>query len=325
MAMDLPSVGVDVSKVFLDVGLLDGERVRHHRAGNDALSHASIDAWLSERGASPAHICLEATGAYGFDFARAMVAAGHKVSVVNPAQIKAFGKSELLRTKTDKVDAGLIARFCRAMNPSPWAPPAEAVLMLRGMVRRCAALKEMRTQEINRMKAGTTSSAAMASIERSIAFLDSEIVGISEEIAQHLLDDAELSRQNTLLLSIPGIGDRAAAILLGELPDLRDFASAKQLASFVGIAPGESSSGTRQTKSAHITRIGNPIVRSALVLCALSARRYNPNARIFADRLAAKGKPPKVILVAVARKLLTQAHAVLKYGTPFRPDDELQA
>ena len=323
--MDLAPVGIDVSKAFRDVGLLEGARARHYRDGNDAAGHAAIAAGLAERGAFPAHICLEATGAYGFDFARAMIVAGHRVSVVNPAQIKAFGRSELLRTKTDKVDAALIARFCRAMKPQPWIPPREAVLILRGMVRRCAALKEMRTQEINRMKAGSTSQAATASLERSIAFLDGEIVAISEEIAGHIRDDAELARQNALLRSIPGLGDRAAAILLGELPDLREFASAKQLAAFVGIAPGEYSSGANQAKSGHITRVGNPMVRSAMVLCALSARRYNPNARTFADRLAAKGKPPKVVLVAVAKKLLVQAHAVLKHGTPFRPDAEIEA
>jgi transposase len=318
--MGLPVVGVDVSKAFLDVAVLDGERVRHHRAGNDPAGHAAIAAWLAERGADPAHICLEATGAYGFEFACAMVAAGHRVSLVNPAQIKAFGRSELLRTKTDRVDAALIARFCRAMNPRPWTPPGPAVLALRGLVRRCAALKQIRTQEINRAKAGSTSPIAAASVERAIAFFDGEIAAISKEIARQIQSDVELARQNALLRSIPGIGERAAAILLGELPDLRDFDSAKQLAAFVGIAPGENSSGARQATSGQISRVGNPTVRSTMVLCALAARRYNPIARSFAERLAAKGKPAKVVLVAVAKKLLVQAHAVLKHGTPFRAD-----
>jgi transposase len=132
-------VGVDVSKAWLDVALLDGERVRWFRAANDAAGHAAIVAWLARQLAGePVHVCLEATGVYGFAFARAMHAAGHRVSLVNPsgaggarsvcnaagvsrrrrAQIKAFGGSELLRTRTDKVDAALIARFCRALQPA---------------------------------------------------------------------------------------------------------------------------------------------------------------------------------------------------------------
>lgn len=314
-------VGVDVSKAWLDVALLDGERVRWFRAANDATGHAAIAAWLAQRlGGAPAHVCLEATGVYGFAFARAMHQTGHRVSLVNPAQIKAFGGSELLRTKSDKSDAALNARFCRAMQPPAWTPPREAVLRLRELVRRCAALKAMRTQEINRLKSGALTAEALASVERSLTFLDGEIDAITEAAAGVIAADPELAEQARLLASIPGLGRRAVAVLLGELPDLRSFAHAKKAAAFVGIAPGERSSGARRPAHSPISRVGNGPVRATLVLCALSARRHNPILRRFADRLAATGKPKKVVLVAVAKKLLTMAHGVIRHGQPFDPD-----
>jgi transposase len=329
-------VGVDVSKAWLDVALLPpddggrngGERCARMRAANEAAGHAAIQAWITAQlgsGGEPAaaeplvHLGLEATGAYGVAFARAMLAAGFRVSLVNPAQIKSFGKSELLRNKTDRIDAALIARFCRALTPPAWTPPPDAVLELRALVRRCAALKEMRTAEVNRLKSGALSADATASVERTIAFLEAEIATISAAAARLIAADPELARQAELLRSIPGLGPRAVAVLLGELPDLRRFEHAKKVAAFVGIAPSESSSGTRQPGSATISRIGNPLVRSTLVLCALSARRANPILKLFADRLAAAGKPPKVILVAVAKKLLVLAYGVIKHGKPFDP------
>jgi transposase len=310
-------VGVDVSKAHLDLALLADERVRARRVANDSAGHAAAAEWLEGLVSDDVHLCLEATGAYGFAFAAAMIACGHRVSLVNPAQIKAFAQSELLRSRTDKVDAALIGRFCRAMNPRPWVPPRPAALELRGLVRRCAQLKEMRTQEINRQKAGTTAAAADASIARLISALDAELASISAEVERLIAADPELAHQASLLQTIPGIGAKTAAVLLAEIPDLRSFASGKQLAAFVGIAPGEKSSGARIQKSAPISRVGNPLVRSQLVLCALSARRRNPVARAFADRLAAAGKPGKVVLVAVAKKLLVHAFGVLKSDRPF--------
>lgn len=313
-------VGVDVSKGWLDVALLDGERVRHCRQGNDEAGHGAVQAWLAEKAADePVHVCLEATGAYGIAFARAMAGHGHTVSVVNPAQIRAFARSELVRTKTDKLDAALIARFCRAMAPPPWTPPRPAVLELRALVRRCAALKEMRTQEINRYKSGSLAGEAQTSVERVIAVLDEEIARITQAAAAAIAADAELARQAALLRSIPGLGERAVAVLLGELPDLRSFDSAKQVAAFAGIAPAEASSGTHQSTSAPISRVGNALIRSTMVLCALGAKRHNPILARFAERLAERGKPKKVVLVAVAKKLLAQAHGVVKHGQPFDP------
>jgi transposase len=312
--------GADISKAWLDIALLPpdangggggSERCPRMRAANDAAGHAAIQAWIARQvggggggggGGEPAsaepeplvHLGLEATGAYGVAFARVMVAAGFRVSLINPAQIKSFGKSELLRNKTDRIDAALIARFCRALTPPAWMPPPDAVVELRALVRRCAALKEMRTAEINRLKSGALSADAAASVERTIAFLDAEIATISAAAARLIAADPELARQAELLRSIPGFGPRAVAVLLGELPDLRRFEHAKKVAAFVGIAPSENSSGTRQPGpgSGAISRVGNPLVRSTLVLCALSARRANPVLKLFADRLAAAGKPP---------------------------------
>lgn len=312
-------VGIDVGKAWLDVAVIPADnRNRARRFANEAAGHAALLDWLAQV-APGGRVCLEATGTFGDAPARALHGAGWHVSLINPAQIKAFGKSELLRTKTDKVDAALIARFARAHQPPAWTPPAPEILVLRALVRRCGDLKAMRVAELNRLKSGAFAAAARTSVERLIAQLEAELKTIAQEVRDHLARHPALAGKAALLRTIPGLGERAVAVLLGELPDLAGFRHNKQLAAFVGIAPGEQSSGQRQAASGPISRVGNATVRAVLVQCALSARRHNPPIRAFADRLAAAGKPAKLVLIAVARKLLVQAHAVLRHGTPFDP------
>lgn len=315
-------VGVDVSKAWLEVALVEADRLRRVREANSAGGHEGLIEWLEARGASGCWVGMEATGAYWYAAAVALQGAGFRVAVINPARIEAHRRSEGRRAKTDRVDAALIARFCRAHEGDlvAWQPLRRTVMELRALVRRCAGLKEMRTQEINRLKSGSLSAAAEASIERLLAVLEDEIARIEAAAAAVIAADAELEREARLLRTIPGLGARAAAVLLGEMPQLGRFDNAKQAAAFAGIVPAERSSGQHNDASAPISRAGNAAVRTLLVQCALSAKRANPPLRAFAERLAAAGKPKKVIIVAVAKKLLAQAHGVLKHGRPFDPD-----
>ena len=259
---------------------------------------------------------MEATGNWGLDLAEVLHGAGVRVSIVNPARVKAHGQSELARNKTDKLDAALIARFCRAHQPAAWTPPAAHIWELRELVRRCDGLKAARVQEINRQKSGTASPAVAASIAAHLAWLDQQIEAIMGAVQALVAADPALSRNQELLLSIPGIGVTTVPVLLAELPNIADF-TPKGLAAFAGLSPEEHSSGSSVRRPGRISRTGSERLRRALYMCALSSKRRNPALAGFVARLTAAGKPPKVILLAVARKLLIFAHAIIRTQKPY--------
>jgi transposase len=312
-------LGLDIAKARFDAHLIAATGQHHGQFLNTPAGFGRLATWLAQH-RSPAgealHACMEATGNWGLDLAASLFAAGIKVSVINPRQIKAFGESELSRNKTDKLDAALIARFCRAHQPPAWTPPAPEMRELRGMVRRCAVLKAMRTQERNRQKAGLACGFVAASIERLLGHMEAEIQAVLTAIRALIARNAQLQMNFDLLRSIPGIGDTAAALVLAELPNIAEF-TPKALAAFAGLSPQEHSSGPRQSFRG-ISRTGNPALRSILYLCALSARRCNPRLTDFVQRMTQAGKPNKVILIALARKLLVMAHAVIRAQTPFQ-------
>ena len=314
-------LGLDIAKARFDAHLICAEVKRHSSFSNTQAGFENLVAWLARHRPSatePLHACMEATGNWGLDLADFLYRAGFKVSIVNPRQIKAFGESELSRNKTDKLDAALIARFCRSHEPMAWAPPAAELRELRELVRRCAALKANRTQEINRQKAGLVSTIVAASIERMLARINEEIAAIKAAIRDLIARNQAQQRNFKLLRSIPGIGEVTAALVLADLPNIAEF-TPKGLAAFAGLSPQEHSSGTRR-RSGGISRIGNAALRTSLFMCALSARRHNPRLAEFVQRMTEARKPKKVILIALARKLLVMAHAVIRTQTPFNAD-----
>ncbi len=314
-------VGIDISKAKFDAALLVGERARHGTFSNTEAGFEQFVAWLARHRPDPAvplHACMEATGNWGLDLAAFLHGRGVLVSVVNPARIKAYGASELARNKTDRLDAALTARFCRAHAPSAWVPPAGAMRELRELVRRCDALKAARVQEMNRRAAGFASPAVAASIKAHIDWLDEQIETVMGEVRSLVASDLVLSKNFALLRSISGIGEVSAVVLLAELPNIADF-SPKALAAFAGLSPSEHSSGSSVRRPGKISRVGSRRLRGLLYMCALSAKRANKALADFVQRMADAGKPPKVILVAVARKLLVYAHAVVRTQKPFQP------
>ena len=220
----------------------------------------------------------------------------------------------MVRTKTDKVDASVIARFCRSQSPEPWHPPSPRMWELRALVRRCAAL---RVQELQRRAQGTASALVAASLECTIASLDGEIKAISDTVTALIQADDHLRTSHDLLTSIPGLGSQSAAVLLAEISDFRAFGHNKQITAFVGLNPQDRQSGSSVRGRARISKVGNARLRAILYMCALTARRHNPTLKTFADRLRDTGKSPKVVLLAVARKLLVIAYGIMKTRRPF--------
>lgn len=164
--MILPALGIDIAKLKFNVCLINSKDTLKHKVfPNSPSGFTQLVAWLAQQNVERVHACMEATGTYGEALAYHLHAAGQMVSVINPAAVKSFAGSRLSRTKTDKVDAELIARFCQAQQPLRWTPPAPEVRELQALVRRIAALVEMRVAEENRLEAVVTVNAVRQSVE----------------------------------------------------------------------------------------------------------------------------------------------------------------
>lgn len=226
--MSLPTLGIDIAKLKFNVCLINmSGKLKHKVFANTAAGFQQLAAWLVKQGAPRTHACMEATGAYGEALALHLHQAKHLVSVVNPAAIKAFAGSRLSRTKTDRVDAELIARFCVAQQPPAWTPPAAEVRQLQALVRRLEALLEMHTMESNRLEAIIAIDVVKSSVEEHMAYLDQQIKQTQALIRTHINRHPRLKEQSELLDSIPGIGEATAATLLAEITDITQYESAR--------------------------------------------------------------------------------------------------
>jgi transposase len=259
---------------------------------------------------------MEATGAYSQPLADFLVAKGYPVSVVNPAKIKAYAKSELSRAKTDKADAKLIARYALSMQPGLWIPPPPAIRRLQALTRRIEHLLEIQQMERNRLD--TADDSITASINSLLKTVEDEIKTIRQAINDLINDNPDLDNRRQLLESIPGIGSATIAHLLIALSSHQGFTNAKQVVAFAGLAPYLRESGPWSGKT-RIAKSGDPILRKALYMPALCAWKHNPLIHDFCERLKANGKNGKAIACAAMRKLIHIAFGVLKSGKPFDP------
>jgi len=269
-------------------------------------------------GAEKIHAFLEATGSYGEDLAIFLHEAAHMVSVVNRARIEGFAQSELIRTKTDRIDAGVIARFCLAMKPDPWIPPSPEIRALRVLVRRADSLIDMLTQEKNRLD--TAHESVIPLIQEHLDYLGKENEKVKDQIADLIDRNPDLKRKKDLLASIPGIGKATIAAILAELNDLEKFKHVGELVAFIGLAPKETQSGSSIKGKPRLCKTGHARLRKALYMPALVSIRYNPLMITFYQRLKEKGKNGKVIVCAVMRKLVHIIFGVLKSGKKYDPN-----
>jgi transposase len=313
-------LGIDVAKAKFDVVLLDGDRSFSKTFKNTSSGFDSLCAWLKQRKACGIHVCMEATGPYWESLATHLHDSGYIVSVVNPVCIRSFAKSELRRSKTDSVDALVIARYCRSVSPSQWTPPPAHLRELQSLVRRLEALKAMRQQESNRLGMPDQYNGVVASIEAMIAAIDAQIDALEAQIRDHINNHPDLKEQKELLESIPGIGETTSAILLAEMGDVRNYRSARQLAAHAGLTPREYESGSSVHGKPCLSKIGNSRLRRALYMPAVVSKRYNPLIHQFCERLLMAGKPKMVVIAAAMRKLLHIVYGVLTSRMPSDPN-----
>jgi transposase len=319
--MTLPPLGLDISKLKFNACLIrDAGKLRHKVFTNNPDGFALLSDWLSKQGVERAHACLEATGTYGDSLAAYLHGQGHTVSVVNPAAIKAYAQSQLSRTKNDRVDAALIAGFCAERRPPAWRPPAPELRELQALVRRLDSLVEMRTMEANRLSSGVTVEAVRESVEELIAHLSEQIRRAEALIRSHIDNHPGLKKQRELLDSIPGVGEATAAALLAEVPDIKEYRSARQVAAFAGLVPRERQSGSSVRGRVRLSKIGNSRLRKALYFPAVTAIRCSPFFQSWVEGLRQRGKSKMAVIGAVMRKLVHLAYGVLKSGKPFDPE-----
>jgi transposase len=318
--MTEPVLGIDISKLKFNVCLINKDgKLRHKLFPNTSTGFDQLRDWLSKQGVARVHACLEATGTYGDALSLYLHQAGHTVSVVNPAATKAFAASRLSRTKTDRVDAELIARFCLAQAPPAWTPLPMEVRELQALVRRLESLIEMRVMEENRLSSGITVDVVRASVEELLSHLNTQIRRTEELIREHINSHPTLRQQSELLDSIPGIAETTAALLLSEITDITQYRSARQVAAYAGLVPRERQSGTSLRGRTRLSKIGNARLRRALYFPAITALRCSRFFQAWARGLQERGKCKMSVICAVMRKLVHLAFGVLKSGKPFDP------
>ncbi len=297
-------VGIDVSKRRLDVCLMpDGEAFA---VANDQRGIDELLSRLEE--VCPELVVLEATGRYERPAAAAIAASGIAVAVVNPRQTRDFAKATGRLAKTDKIDAGVLARFAEAVGPRPSVLPDEESSALQAILTRRRQLLEMLVAENNRLQMAPE--AVARRIRAHMEWLRKEIERTDGELDEAIASSTTFKENEALLRSVPGVGPVLARTLLAELPELGTLESKRLCAFLVGVAPFNRDSGTLHGKRE--VWGGRAPVRAALYMGALVATRHNPHIKEFYERLLAAGKPKKVALVACMRKLLSILNAVMR-------------
>lgn len=312
-------LGIDLAKLTFDATLLIGSGEQHyHSFPNTPEGFTQLQAWLAQHDVKELHACMEATNIYWEALATWLHAQGYTVSVVNPARIKGYAQATMQRNKTDKLDSAVIACFCKTHQPTAWQPLSEAHKRLRALSRHRDDLLQTQLQQQNRLR-DTTDTLVAESLQAVLDTIAKQLETVERNIKQHLAAHAELHANFQLLTAIVGIGAVTAAKLLAEFADLEQYESARAAAADAGLTPSQFESGTSVRRRPTLSKIGKAGIRSALYWPAITAMRCCPAFKAFAARLAARGKPKKVIIVAVMRKLVHIVYGVLKHRTPYDP------
>lgn len=304
-------VGIDVSKATLDVCIEPAVQTLH--VAYDEPGIKQIIARLKE--VNPTLIVMEATGGLEVRIATELAGQGLPVAIINPRQARDFAKATGQLAKTDQVDAAVLAAFARAIRPQVRPLKDADTRVLDDLVSRRRQLINMRVQET--LRRGTAASRLLEkSLDKHIAWLDKQITQIDTDLTQRLRASAVWRTRDDLLRGIPGVGSVTTLTLLAKCPELGRL-NRREIAALTGVAPLANDSGKHRGK--RCIWGGRADVRAVLYMAALSAIRCNDTLKAFAERLKKAGKPPKVVIVACMRKLLTMMNAMLKNNTPWNP------
>jgi len=302
-------IGVDVAKQKLDVAVLPGER--QQSVTNDETGIKQLVRWL-RRLAAPL-LVVEATGGYEYALVVALSEVGLHCAVANPRQVRDFARGLGLLEKTDKLDAGVLARFAEVVQPQPRPLACRALREVEALVQRRRQLVNMLTAEQNRLQ--TAAIAMRSDIQKHIAWLKQDLKKLNQALQREIKANPSWANTERILRGVKGVGPVTSSTLVTDLPELGHLSSRK-ISKLVGAAPLAHDSG--QFKGKRAIRGGRKTVRGALYMAALVATRYNPVLRSCYQRLLAAGKLKKVALVACMRKLLVILNAMVRDGTAWR-------
>lgn len=313
-------IGIDVAKDKLDVSVKVtpyGQRPEMPKAADEEWISPNTTEGVAElvrrlRALGPDRIALEATGGYEQRAFQALRAAGLEVAIVQPQRVKDFAKAMSIKHKNDRSDALVLAYFAEVRRPELVPEPTENQKHLAELRRLRTDLIATRVAYTNRTE--TCSPAMKLRLDAFVAVLQAQIEGLDAELAAALEASPEDAEKARLLRTVPGIGPVNAAALVGELPELGKL-DRRHIASLIGVAPMANDSGHGERKR-HVTA-GRKALRSLLHMAVVSARKWNPVIRAFAERLEAAGKPGHTIMTACVRKLLVILNAMVLSGKPW--------
>lgn len=304
--------GIDVSKRSWDLHVLpSGAQL------STTADAAGMKQLLQSLKATPnCLIVIEATGGLERRLAADLIDAGFQVAVVNPRQVRDFARSVGRLAKTDRLDARVLALFAEKVQPRLTEKTPEKQLELDALMTRRRQLVQLRAAEQMRREQAS-SKLARKSVVHLLDVLRKEISQLDQAIAQLIQSDDDWRRKIELLQSVPGVGPQTSATLMAELPELGQL-NRQQIGALAGLAPFNHDSG--QSYGKRSIWGGRAAVRSILYMAAVSARRCNPQLKIFADRLTKAGKPFKVVITACMRKLLIILNCMIKQSVPWNPE-----
>lgn len=320
-------IGIDVSKAKLDcLWLKDAAtgKAKSKVFTNTPKDHQALVDWIEKQTQQPidvSHIVMEATGIYHEALAYALVKTGAQISVVNPAQIQNYGKSLGTRSKTDKKDSMVIARFGATQHPRIWQPEPNEIRILKALIVRLEALEQDIGREENRLEKvqiACASDEVSTSIETVLVQLKKEKQRLEDLIEQHIDQNPGLKKDRQLLESIPGVGPVISRYMMAVIRS-REFVSAPQCAAYLGLIPIQHESGSSVRGRSHLSKAGNANVRAKLYMAAVVSIQHNPDIKRQYERLLNNGKVKMSALCAAMRKLVHICFGVLKHQKPYQP------
>ena len=313
----LTYIGIDISKATFDVSHHVGQTYHHIQYANTPKGIALFCSTLG----SQHHCVMEATGGYHLRLALALYHRGIAVSVINPLVIRRFMQMQLRRVKTDKADAEQIARYAETAHPAHWKPDPATVTQMSQLASMIAMTTRHETALRNQHDAFTLQPETDRTLLRQLKTEIAHHHLLKQKLLQTLVTLARTTYRDAFdaVVSIPGIGQQTASLLVTVTHGFTAFETPKQLIAYLGLSPRPYQSGTSVRGKGHICKMGMGHIRAALYLCSWSAVKHNPACRECYARLRGKGKVAKVALIAVVNKLVRQAFAIAKDNSRFDP------
>lgn len=312
--------GIDVSKKFFDVCIMVGSKKQQvHQFNYDEQGLKALNEYLAGY-KEGVHCVMEATGAYYMKLAMYLHGKGYAVSVVNPLVIKRFSQMRLIRTKTDKADAVMIAQYAQREQPKLWEPPKDYIIKLQQLEALSDQLQKQRTALLCQSEAFSSTQMMDKEIEllmkSNIVHLEKQLEKIAERM-ETIIGGHHRQMLNNVE-SIPGIGRKTAIVLIVLSGGFKKFSNYRQLSAYIGLSPRIYESGSSVKGKARICKMGMSRIRALLYVCAWSAKRCNKACKDLYDRLVEKGKSKRLALIAVANKLVKQVFAIATSNQPYQ-------